>query len=177
MSDSPRDPQGASPLPEAHATHWPPAERSRVALGLTAAAAAGRLELQVCRECGAVQYPPREACHRCLCVELTWQPQSGQGELTCETTLHHSYEPYFRERLPWRIGMVRLDCGPTIITHVHAGVSCAPCRVRIVARLDQAGQAALVALPGHEIGDGAAEMAGDPRLQELTREPGHGAST
>lgn len=175
MSDAPRHPQGASPVPEADATRRPPAQRSRVALGLTAAAALGRFELQVCTECGTVQYPPREACHRCLCGELKWQPQSGQGELICETTLHHSYEPYFRDRLPWRIGMVRLDCGPTVITHVHADVSCAPCRVRIVARLDQWGQAALVALPEHGIGDGAADMAGDPRLQELTREPDHGA--
>ncbi|HEX8758010.1 MAG TPA: OB-fold domain-containing protein [Steroidobacteraceae bacterium] len=175
MSEVPQRPQGASPGPDARAAHPPPAERSRAALGLAAAAALGRLELQVCSECGAVQYPPREACHRCLCGELKWQPQSGQGELICETTLHHSYEPYFRDRLPWRIGMVRLDCGPTVITHVRAGVSCAPCRVRIVARLDQAGQAALIALPERETGDGAADMAGDPRLQELTREPDHGA--
>ena len=41
----------------------PPAARGRVALGLTAAAAEGRFALQVCADCGAVQYPPREACH------------------------------------------------------------------------------------------------------------------
>ncbi|MGH8210252.1 MAG: zinc ribbon domain-containing protein, partial [Steroidobacteraceae bacterium] len=44
----------------------PPSARSRIAWGLTAAAALGRVQLQVCRDCGAVQYPPREACHNCL---------------------------------------------------------------------------------------------------------------
>jgi hypothetical protein len=92
----------------------PPTQRSRVALGLTAAAAVGRFELQVCRDCGTVQYPPREACHKCLSVRLDWTLQPGDGELLAETTLFHSHSEFFRERLPWRLGMVRLDCGPTV---------------------------------------------------------------
>lgn len=128
----------------------PPAARSPLGAELTAAAARGRLELQVCAECNAVQYPPREACHRCLSTELAWQPQPDGGELISETTLHRSQEEYFQERLPWRVGMVRLDCGPTAITHVHGAVPSAPCRVRIAARLDEAGQGVLVALPATE---------------------------
>ncbi len=152
----------------------PPSARSRVALGLTAAAALGRLELQVCADCGTVQYPPREACHRCLSLALKWQPQSGEGELISETMLHHSHEAYFRERLPWRLGMVRLDCGPTVITHVHSRASRAPCRVRVLARLDRAGQAALVAIPdGRDISEGVAEMANDTQLREMTCDPRH----
>lgn len=146
----------------------PPSGRSRVALGLTAAAALGRFELQVCTECGAVQYPPREACQRCLAVNLKWRPQSGTGELISETVLHHSYEAYFRERLPWRIGMVRLDCGPTVLAHLPAAVPPAPCRVKIVARLDKAGQAALVAVPiGCDIGQGVADVLTDSHLREM----------
>ena len=63
----------------------PPAARSRVALGLTAAAALGRFELQQCAVCGTVQYPPREACQRCLSIELAWKPQSGEGELLAKS--------------------------------------------------------------------------------------------
>jgi len=59
----------------------PPSARSRAALGLTAAAALGRFELQVCGDCGAVQYPPRESCQRCLSGALRWREQSGAGEL------------------------------------------------------------------------------------------------
>ncbi len=74
---------------------------------MTAAAAEGRFELQVCQDCGAVQYPPREACHRCLSARLRWRAQSGEGALLGTTTLHHSNDLFFRERLPWRLGLVR----------------------------------------------------------------------
>ncbi len=150
----------------------PPAARSRVALGLTAAASLGRLALQVCSECGTVQYPPREACHQCLSLDLRWRAQPGEGELICETVLHHSHDTYFRERAPWRLGMVRLDCGPTVVAHLHCAVAPAPGRVRIVAQLDKAGQAALVAIPArHTDSEGAAQMADDTRLREMTCDP------
>ncbi len=48
----------------------PPWARGRTALGMTAAAAEGRFELQVCERCAAAQYPPRDACHRCLSGRL-----------------------------------------------------------------------------------------------------------
>ena len=48
----------------------PAGMRSRAALGLTASAALGQFRLQVCGECDAVQYPPRESCHRCLSDRL-----------------------------------------------------------------------------------------------------------
>jgi uncharacterized OB-fold protein len=125
----------------------PPQERSRAMRGLTAAAAQGRFELQVCQECTAVQYPPRDACHRCLSVHLSWQLQSGEGQLIAVTTLHHSHHPYFQQRLPWRIGMIRLDAGPTLIAHLQADLGPAPQRVVVQARLDSGGEAALFALP------------------------------
>jgi NAD(P)-dependent dehydrogenase (short-subunit alcohol dehydrogenase family)/uncharacterized OB-fold protein len=154
------------------APRLPPSGRSRTALGLTAAAALGQFELQVCAQCGAVQYPPRESCHRCLSVALKWRPQSGEGDLISETVLHHSHEAYFRARLPWRLGMIRLDCGPTIIAHLHSEVMRAPCRVRILARLDQTGQAALVAiLEAHNIDNEAVDMVNDAQLREMSHDP------
>jgi 3-oxoacyl-[acyl-carrier protein] reductase len=150
----------------------PPSARSRIALGLTAAAAQGRFELQVCEECGRVQYPPREACHHCLSPSLEWRTQSGEGELISETMLHHSHEPFFREHLPWRLGMVRLDCGPTVIAHLHSDVRPAPCRVRIAACLDKAGQGALVALPD-ERDHKDTEMTSDKNLRDMTRNSEH----
>ena len=145
----------------------PPSGRSRVALGLTAAACQGRFELQVCRDCGTVQYPPREACHSCLSLQLDWTLQSGEGELISQTTLAHSNEQYFRERLPWRLGMVRLDCGPTVVTHLHGDVALAPARVRVRVHLDRSGQAALIAMPAQEL----STMTDDKQLREMTCNP------
>jgi NAD(P)-dependent dehydrogenase (short-subunit alcohol dehydrogenase family)/uncharacterized OB-fold protein len=158
----------------------PPGPRSRTALGLTAAAALGRFELQVCRECGTVQYPPREACHRCLSAQLDWQLQTGGGELISTTTLFHSQSEYFRERLPWCLGMVRLDCGPTVITHVHAGVEVPPARVRVDVRLDKAGPAVLIALPVSPVDrifedKVLQEMSCDPCSREVLVTDGHSA--
>jgi NAD(P)-dependent dehydrogenase (short-subunit alcohol dehydrogenase family)/uncharacterized OB-fold protein len=145
----------------------PPGARSRAAIGLTAAAARGRFELQICDDCGAVQYPPREACHRCLSGSLRWREQSGAGELLAETTVRHSNDLYFREHVPWRLGLVRLDVGPTAVVHLHGGCASAPCRVRVGSRLDKSGQGVLVAFPLNEVPN----MADDHQLREMTCDP------
>jgi NAD(P)-dependent dehydrogenase (short-subunit alcohol dehydrogenase family)/uncharacterized OB-fold protein len=160
-------PPKRNPVLRARQPTLPPASRSRVGLGLTAAAALGRFDLQVCDDCGAVQYPPREACHRCLSPRLPWRPQTGAGELLAETTLHHSNDLFFRERLPWRLGLVRLDTGPTLMVHLHGDIAAAPARVRVGARLDRAGQAVLIAFPPTETPD----MADDRQLREMTCDP------
>src|SRR5438874_6092785 len=160
-------PKRKNPVLRTRLPTLPPAARSRAALGLTAAAALGRFELQQCRDCGTVQYPPREACQQCLSIHLQWNPQSGKGELLSSTLLHHSNDLFFRERLPWRLGLVQLDCGPTVVAHLHGGVPPAPARVRVAARLDRAGQAVLAALPEKE----AANMADDRQLREFTCDP------
>jgi NAD(P)-dependent dehydrogenase (short-subunit alcohol dehydrogenase family)/uncharacterized OB-fold protein len=145
----------------------PPGNRSRVALGLTAAAARGKFELQVCRDCGTTQYPPREACHACLSQRLDWRAQGGGGELVSETMLRHSNELFYRERVPWRLGMIKLDCGPILVAHLHGDCAPAPTRVRVVANLDRAGQAALVAIPEKD----TPNMADDRQLREMTCDP------
>jgi NAD(P)-dependent dehydrogenase (short-subunit alcohol dehydrogenase family)/uncharacterized OB-fold protein len=160
-------PQPKNPILRTRQPTLPPATRSRVALGLTAAAARGRFALQACRDCGAVQYPPREVCRACLSHRLIWRPQDGKGELLTETTLHTAQELYFRERLPWRIGLVRLDAGINLVAYLHAGVGAAPCRVRVETALDRGGQAALIAMPEK----GRPDLSEDPKLRELTCDP------
>jgi NAD(P)-dependent dehydrogenase (short-subunit alcohol dehydrogenase family)/uncharacterized OB-fold protein len=156
-------PKRKNPILRTRLPTLPPAARSRVALGLTAAAALGRFELQQCRDCATVQYPPREACQKCLSLRLDWKKQSTAGELLSDTVLHHSNDLFFRERLPWRLGLVKLDCGPTAVAHLHERVAAAPGRVVVAAKLDRAGQAVLVALPDKE-----ASMAEDRQLREFT---------
>jgi NAD(P)-dependent dehydrogenase (short-subunit alcohol dehydrogenase family)/uncharacterized OB-fold protein len=167
MSKPAAPPRPKNPFLRTRQPTLPPAARSRVALGLTAAAARGRFALQVCRDCGAVQYPPREVCRACLSPRLVWRPQDGRGELLTETTLRTAQELYFRERLPWRIGLVRLEAGVNVVGYVHASVGAAPCRVRVAAALDRAGQAALVAMPEK----GRPDLSDDPKLREFTCDP------
>jgi NAD(P)-dependent dehydrogenase (short-subunit alcohol dehydrogenase family)/uncharacterized OB-fold protein len=162
-------PKRKNPVLRTRLPTLPPAARSRVALGLTAAAALGRFELQQCRDCGTVQYPPREACQTCLSISLHWKTQSGNGELLARTVLHHSNDLFFRERLPWRLGLVKLDCGPTVVAHLHASIEKPPAGIRVTAVLDRAGQAVLVALPEKETPD----MADDRQLREFTCDPKH----
>jgi NAD(P)-dependent dehydrogenase (short-subunit alcohol dehydrogenase family)/uncharacterized OB-fold protein len=145
----------------------PPWGRSRVALGLTAAAAEGRFALQKCADCGTVQYPPREACHRCLSDRLPWQPESGAGVLLSETVLSHSNDLFFRERLPWRLGLVQLDSGPTLMVHLLDCAPRAPARVKVGVRLDRAGQAVLMGFPELETD----HMADDRVLRQMTCDP------
>jgi NAD(P)-dependent dehydrogenase (short-subunit alcohol dehydrogenase family)/uncharacterized OB-fold protein len=160
-------PKRKNPVLRTRQMNLPPWARGRVALGITAAAAEGRFELQTCEDCGTVQYPPREACHKCLSPRLPWREQSGEGELLSSTTLHHSNDLFFRERLPWRLGLVHLDAGPTLMVHLHGEVGDAPARVRVGARLDRAGQAVLIGFPN----EGSPHMADDKMLREMTSDP------
>jgi NAD(P)-dependent dehydrogenase (short-subunit alcohol dehydrogenase family)/uncharacterized OB-fold protein len=184
-------PKRKNPVLRTRRINLPPYGRSRVALGMTAAAAEGRFELQVCQDCSTVQYPPREACHRCLSPRLQWRAQSGEGTLLGVTTLHHSNDLFFRERLPWRLGLVHLDVGPSVMVHMHSEVGDAPERVHVGARLDRAGQAVLIGFPAADgppldggapprgVGaqrpgasfQGSEHMADDPMLREMASDP------
>lgn len=163
----PMRPKRRNPVLRTPQLNLPPGARGRVALGLTAAAAEGRFALQVCADCAAVQYPPREACVRCLSTALRWRAQDGEGLLLATTTLRHSNDLFFRERLPWRVGVVQLDAGPSLIVHLHGEVGEPPARVRVGARLDRAGQAVLIGLPVEE----TAHMADDPLLRDMASDP------
>ncbi len=108
------------------------------------AAAIGRLALQYCVPCGATQYPPRELCHVCLSAELDWAvAEDAGGEVLAATILHHSHEPAMRPRLPLRIGLVRLDAGPSAVCFIPTAPPGA--RVRLRAALDEQGRAIMTA--------------------------------
>ena len=166
-------PRRKNPVLRTRQMNLPPCARGRTALGMTAAAAEGRFELQVCQRCRAVQYPPRDACHRCLSSELKWTPQDGAGELLSETVLHHSNDPFYRERLPWRLGLVRLDCRadgdrpPARRRRARRRASTTAVRVHVGARLDRAGAAVLIGFPPEE----SEHMADDTMLREMTSDP------
>jgi NAD(P)-dependent dehydrogenase (short-subunit alcohol dehydrogenase family)/uncharacterized OB-fold protein len=160
-------PPRKNPVLRTRAAVLPPGRRSRVALAMTAAAAEGRFALQVCVDCCQVQYPPREACQHCLGTRLRWREQDGRGELIAATELAHSNDLYFRQRLPWRLGLIGLDAGPQIVAHLHSAVGRVPARVRVTMKLDKAGQGVLVGIPEKD----TSNMTDDSRMRELTCDP------
>lgn len=159
-------PKRKNPLLRTQAPLLPPSARSRMALGITAAAARGQFELQVCAACGAAQYPPREVCGACLGDELAWRCVDRIGTLVAATTIRISGDPYFRERTPWRVGTVAMDAGPVVIAHLPASLATGG-RVRLAQKLDRAGQGVMVALPLVETPD----LLDDPMMREMSCDP------
>lgn len=166
MTDALVPPRRKDPLRKTREPLLPQAARSRTAHGLTAAAAEGRFALQVCLDCGAVTYPPRDACPRCLSARLPFRDLPAGGTVLAITTIRTSTDPYFRERTPWRIGTIVLDCGPSIVAHLHGDVP-EGARIRMALRLDRSGAAVAIAMP-----DGPApHQEDDVQLRELTCDP------
>ena len=143
-----------------------PAGRSRAAHLLTRAAAEGRFALQRCGECRQFCYPAHDVCPHCLSVDLALEDAPSGGVLVSSTAVGVPADVYFRERAPWRIGLIKLDCGPIVVAHLHE--ECADeDKVRMSLHLDKSGQAAAFASPVRQT-----ENAQDDRqLREMTAAP------
>lgn len=81
------------------------------------------LVLQVCENCSAVQYPPRECCRECLSDALAWNAVSAEGRVVAVTALQHSLEPVFQSQTPVHIANIRMETGVTILAFCDAGTT------------------------------------------------------
>lgn len=105
---------------------------------MDAAAARGVLALQHCTECGAAQYPPRDACRVCLSGALAWtEAPDAPATLLAACEVHHTIDG---PAPPQRVGLVALPGGVTAVCFLDSN---APTLVR--AALDAAGRAVLFA--------------------------------
>lgn len=99
----------------------PPKQRTPLGTDFNAANLPVALSLQHCRDCGSVQYPPREVCGQCLGDRLAWRPTPGTGRLLSRVALHHSLWEYYKRRIveaPWPVASVRLDSGVVVFAHL-----------------------------------------------------------
>ena len=168
MVDPLLQPPRKNPIKRSRVFTPPPQARSRAALFFSAYAARGQLRMQKCDGCGAIQYPPRDACSECWSDALCWRKIDADGEILSETSLNASTNVYFRERLPWRVGAVKMMAGPVVAAHLHSDVATGD-TVRLIARTDKSGQGVLMALPKQETNN----MADDKALRALTCDPKH----
>ncbi|QDL92678.1 SDR family NAD(P)-dependent oxidoreductase [Paroceanicella profunda] len=148
--------------------HRPPGMPSRAGLCFAAHAARGTFALQECTECAARLWPPRDACPHCLSADIPFTPAPVGGEVIAQTTVRVTHELFYRDRGPWRVGTVKLDCGPVVTANLHRDVATGA-RVRMIARLDLAGTPLMMALPEQE----TPLMDEDPALRTLTAHPRH----
>lgn len=86
--------------------------------GFWQAAAEERLELQACRACGHIQFPPRYQCASCWSADIEATESSGRGIVESVTVVQRAPLPQFRGREPYAVVAVRLDDGPRMITNL-----------------------------------------------------------
>jgi len=96
------------------------------------AAKEGRLLVQTCGSCGAVQHPPRPLCRACWSDDLAWTPATGEATVYSFTIAHRTSTRGFREDGPYVVAIVETDEGARMTTNI---VGCAPGDVRVGQRV------------------------------------------
>jgi uncharacterized OB-fold protein len=68
---------------------------------------------EVCRECGAKLFPPRDVCPECSRPAYEPFTFSGKGEVYSYSTMYHAPEGY-QAFAPYTVALVRLEEGPLV---------------------------------------------------------------
>lgn len=85
------------------------------------AAAAGRVQLLRCGNCDRFAAYPRELCPYCWSVDRRWETVSGNATLETFTRVHQAGHAGWQPATPYVVGLVRLEEGPVLLTHILAG--------------------------------------------------------
>jgi uncharacterized OB-fold protein len=87
---------------------------------------------QACTNCGIWTFYPRQICPHCWSTELVWREPSGRGRLKTWSVIHRPGHPGWEPAAPYTIGLVELDEGPTMLSHLFVAtpVLHMPLRVR-----------------------------------------------
>lgn len=97
----------APPTPTAESQPWWDALRE------------GRFTVQSCAACGTAQGYPRTRCVRCWSGDLSFGAASGRGELVTHSEVHRPGQASWAAIAPFHVGLVRLDEGATLLTHLR----------------------------------------------------------
>ena len=83
-----------------------------------AAAKQGKFMLQRCPSCGDIRFPPGPLCPRCLAGDQEWVEASGKGTLESWVDMHRAYWDGYKDDLPYRVCLVRLEEGPIVVSNL-----------------------------------------------------------
>jgi uncharacterized protein len=78
----------------------------------------GELRLQRCAHCELLRYPFAPVCPDCFSEDTTWFTASGRGRLASWATFHQAFQPYFRDKVPYVVGLVDLEEGVRLATNI-----------------------------------------------------------
>ncbi|MEE9284507.1 MAG: Zn-ribbon domain-containing OB-fold protein [Dehalococcoidia bacterium] len=69
------------------------------------------LRVQRCSDCGSLRYYPRPACPDCHSMRFEWARMSGKGAVYSYTIAYHPVLPYFADKVPLPVAVVKLEEG------------------------------------------------------------------
>jgi uncharacterized protein len=81
-----------------------------------------RLVVPRCSICGRWQWYPPAAGTDCAGGQLVWEDVASRGSIYSFTTVHRSFLPGGRERVPYTVGLVDLDGvdGPRLVANLDS---------------------------------------------------------
>jgi uncharacterized OB-fold protein len=94
----------------------------------------GKVMVQECTTCGAVQHPPEEVCHACQGTAFRSRQAAGTGTIHSYTVVHHPVHDALVNAVPYAIVVVALDDHPQVRVCGNV-VNAAPGAVRIGQRV------------------------------------------
>ncbi|KAF0962820.1 Zn-ribbon domain-containing OB-fold protein [Rhodococcus sp. T7] len=105
------------------------------------AAAEGRLVFQRCDSCAFVRWPAAGVCPECMDRGYTWEEVAPRGTVWSYAVYHRAYAGYLRERVPYDVALVELECGVRLLTTLTGFDDDAdPMGAAVVARFETVGE-------------------------------------
>lgn len=103
------------------------------------AAAAGKLMLQRCTQCGTIRHYPQLLCTNCYSDGVEWIEASGRGTVHSWTVAHHAFHPAFKGELPYTLLIVDLEEGPRAMGRLDGDAAALRLGLAVQVRFDAAG--------------------------------------
>jgi len=95
----------------------------------------GRLCIQNCTNCGALQHPPGPVCASCHATTLELIDIAPAGKLVAWSTVHRAPSPTFADEVPYTIAVIALDPTTFIESRISSAVAESDLQVGMTVRL------------------------------------------
>lgn len=110
--------------------------------------AEGSVVVRRCRDCAAVQWPPRPTCAACRGTRYEPYSVAAEGEVYTFSVVRRAFHPWFADRIPYGVAVVQLAEGVRLAGLYDGPVDTLGCGRRVIGRgVDLGGAPALVWSP------------------------------